>query len=206
MRMRNLKNTKEILENCSFLITNPLEKKGSWQDAFVKKQPIYLEIGMGKGQFLYQNALSHQDINFIGIEKFDNVLAKAILKMEELPNLRVIRFDAEQIDQVFSKEIDLLYLNFSDPWPKKRHWSRRLTSPLFLEKYEGIFQGEKKIEMRSDNVPLFTYSIEMLSQKGYGLSEVSFDYHKEKEDLIMSEYEQKFSRQGDKIYHLFARK
>ena len=138
MRIRNVKNKEEILNNCSFLIENPKEYKGKFKELFANDNPIYLEIGMGKGQFIYENAKKYKDINFIGIERFDSIMAKAILKMEEVPNLRLIKYDASLIEEVFDHEIDKLYLNFSDPWPKNRHENRRLTSKVFLEKYQNI--------------------------------------------------------------------
>ena len=139
MRIRNVKNKEEILDNCSFLLNNPKEYKGKFKELFNNDNPIYLEIGMGKGQFIYQNAKKYKDINFIGIERFDSIMAKAILKMEKLDNLILIKYDANLIDDLFDHEIDKIYLNFSDPWPKNRHENRRLTSKLFLEKYKYIF-------------------------------------------------------------------
>lgn len=206
MRLRNVKNKEEILNNCPFLIKDPKTHRGSFEDIFQNDHPIYIEIGMGKGDFLVENAKRYPMINFIGIEKFDSVLVKAIPKLEGLKNIRVIRMDATEIESVFEREVSYLYLNFSDPWPKARHAFRRLTSPLFLARYDSIFKEEKMLEMKTDNEALFIYSLETLSQYGYGLSEVSFDYHKEKEDIIMSEYEKRFTSRGDKVYHLFAKK
>lgn len=206
MRLRNVKNKEEILNNCPLLIKNPKEYRGSFQTLFQNDHPLYLEIGMGKGDFLVENAKRNPMINFIGIEKFDSVLVKAIPKLEGLENIRIIRMDATEIETVFKNEVSYLYLNFSDPWPKARHGFRRLTSPLFLARYDAIFKDEKRIEMKTDNEDLFIYSLETLSQNGYGLSDVSFDYHKEKEDIIMSEYEKRFTSRGDKVFHLFAKK
>ncbi len=204
MRIRNVKNKEEILNNCSFLIENPKEYKGKFKEVFANDNPIYLEIGMGKGQFIYENAKKYKDINFIGIERFDSIMAKAILKMEEVPNLRLIKYDASLIEEVFNHEIDKLYLNFSDPWPKNRHENRRLTSKVFLEKYQNIFKDKQQIEVRTDNRDFFLYSVESLGDMEYTLNDVSFNY--QSKDLIMTEYESKFRKKGAKIYHLFAEK
>lgn len=209
MRLRNVKNKEEILDNCSYLIKNPEDYKGKWQELFANNNPIYLEIGMGKGKFLIENALKYPHINYIGIEKFDSIIARAIKKISsfsDIPNLRIIRMNALEIDKVFNKEISKLYLNFSDPWPKKRWYDRRLTSKIFLDKYDYIFKDTKKIEMKTDNEDLFIYSLETLSEKGYHLSDISFNYHKTHQDIIMSEYEERFAKAGKNVFHLFAQK
>lgn len=204
MRIRNVKNKEEILDNCSFLLSNPKEYKGKFKELFNNDNPIYLEIGMGKGQFIYQNAKKYKDINFIGIERFDSIMAKAILKMEKLDNLILIKYDANLINDLFDHEIDKIYLNFSDPWPKNRHENRRLTSKLFLEKYKNIFKDKERIEVRTDNRDFFLYSVESLGDMGYLLNDVSFNY--QSSDLIMTEYESKFRGKGANIYHFFAEK
>ena len=191
MRIRNVKNKEEILDNCSFLLNNPKEYKGKFKELFNNDNPIYVEIGMGKGQFIYQNAKKYKDINFIGIERFDSIMAKAILKMEKLDNLILIKYDANLIDDLFDHEIDKIYLNFSDPWPKNRHENRRLTSKLFLEKYKNIFKDKERIEVRTDNRDFFLYSVESLGDMGYLLNDVSFNY--QSPDLIMTEYESTIS-------------
>lgn len=204
MRIRNVKNKEEILDNCSFLLNNPKEYKGKFKELFNNNNPIYVEIGMGKGQFIYQNAKKYKDINFIGIERFDSIMAKAILKMEKLDNLILIKYDANLIDDLFDHEIDKIYLNFSDPWPKNRHENRRLTSKIFLEKYKNIFKYKERIEVRTDNRDFFLYSVESLGDMGYLLNDVSFNY--QAPDLIMTEYESKFRGKGANIYHFFAEK
>ena len=207
MRLRNVKNKEEILNNSDYLIKNPTDYKGKWKNLFKNDNPIYIEIGMGKGKFLLENALKYKNINYIGIERFDSVMAKAIKKIpEDIDNLKLIRMNALDIDKVFSKEIDLIYLNFSDPWPKKRWHDRRLTSKIFLDKYDSLFKNTKRIEMKTDNEDLFIYSLETLSNKGYALSDISFDYHKTHSDIIMSEYEERFSKEEKNVYHLFAQK
>jgi tRNA (guanine-N7-)-methyltransferase len=158
---------------------------------------------MGKGQFIINNAINNPNINFIGIEKYDSVIAKGLQKIPEgINNLLVIRADALDIDKIFDKEIDMIYLNFSDPWPKKRHHLRRLSSKIFLEKYENIFVNNKAIEMRTDNSDLFAYSLVSFSSYGYVFEEVDLDLHKNNKPLITTEYEDKFSSKGMPIYYV----
>ena len=208
MRLRNVKNKEEILNNSTFLVKDYLDYKGSWNNYFKNDNPIYIEIGMGKGKFIIENAIKYPDINFVGIEKYDSVLAKSLPKIpDNLTNLAIIRMDALNIDNVFSKEISRIYLNFSDPWPKDRHHLRRLTSKVFLEKYDSIFKDIAEIFQRTDNQQLYIYSLESLSSFGYKLSDISFDLHNSaSDDLITTEYEDKFSSKGMPIYSLVARK
>ena len=206
MRLRNLKNKEEIINNCDFIITDPFKYIGKWKDLFKNNNPIHIEIGMGMGKFIYENALNNPDINYIGIERYDNVIARAIKKLDKLDNLILVRMDAREIDEVFKKEIDLIYLNFSDPWPKKRSINKRLTSPVFLEKYDKIFKNTNNIIMKTDNRDLFIYSIESLSNYGYKLSNISFDLHESSDNIITTEYEDKFVSIGKNIYYLEALK
>ena len=207
MRLRNVKNKDEILNASSYLVRNPEENIGKWKEVFGNDKPIYIEIGMGKGKFIIENALKYPEINFIGIEKFDSVLARSLPKIPEgLDNLLIIRMDALNIEKVFSKEIDRIYLNFSDPWPKARHHLRRLSSKVFLEKYDLIFKGDREIHQKTDNQGLYIYSLMSYSENGYVLGDISFDLHKDKEDIITTEYEDKFSRKGMPIYSVVATK
>ena len=208
MRLRNVKNKEEILNGSKYLIKNPEEYIGKWDQLFEKKQPIYIEIGMGKGKFLIENAIKYPDINFIGIEKYDSVVAKSLPKIPEcLTNIVVIRIDALNIDKVFDKEIERIYLNFSDPWPKVRHSMRRLSSKVFLEKYDKIFKGEKNIYLRTDNRDLFTFSLESFSQYGYVLHDINLNLHEiDQPDIITTEYEDKFVEAGLPIYQVVATK
>ena len=208
MRLRNVKNKEEILNSSDKLIKNPSDYKGSWNKIFDNNNPIYIEIGMGKGDFIIQNALKYPNINFIGIEKFDSVIARAIQKVpEELNNLFLIRMDARDIENVFNKEIDRIYLNFSDPWPKKRHWDRRLTSNRFLKRYDSIFKKDCDIIQKTDNVDLFQYSVVSLSQYGYKIDQLLLDLHSNNDiDNITTEYEQRFASKGIKILYLRATK
>ena len=207
MRLRNVKNKKEIMENSSYLVKDPCLYKGKWKELFGNDNPIYIEIGMGKGKFIIDNALAYPDINFIGIEKYDSVIAKGLQKIPEgLNNLVMVRWDALNINDIFSKEIDRIYLNFSDPWPKKRHHLRRLSSRVFLEKYEDIFSGKRIIEMRTDNRDLFQYSLVSFSEFGYTLEKVSLDLHTDDMPEITTEYEDKFSKDGMPIYYVMCNK
>lgn len=206
MRIRNVKNKEEILNNSKYLIQNPQDYIGKWSTFFNNSNPIYIEIGMGKGKFIIENAKKYPNINFIGIEKQDSILVRSLQKIvEDIPNLIIVRMNALTIDEVFSKEVSRIYLNFSDPWPKKRHYFRRLTSNIFLDKYDKIFKDTKEIYMRTDNASLYTYSIETLSNHGYYLKDISLDLHKDcEEELITTEYEDKFSKENKPIYSLVA--
>ena len=201
MRLRNVKNKEEIMNQSSYLIRNPEDYIGKWNSLFSNNHPIYIEIGMGKGKFIIENAIHYPNINFIGIEKYDSVIAKALQKIPEgLPNLRMVRADALNIDAFFDHEVDCIYLNFSDPWPKKRHHLRRLSSSVFLKKYESIFRKQQLIEMRTDNRELFQYSLVSFSTFGFLLEEVSLDLHHDNMPMITTEYEDKFSSKDMPIY------
>lgn len=206
MRLRNVKNKQEIMDSSNYLITNPFDYIGKWNTVFGNCNPIHLEIGTGKGNFITGKALNNPDINFIGIEKFDSVIARCLEKIPDgLPNLKIIRMNALEIDKVFKKEIATIYLNFSDPWPKKRWYKRRLTSSIFLDKYDSLFQNDACIIQKTDNTELFEYSICSLSRHGYTITDISFDlHHSEIKDNIMTEYEEKFSKKGNPIYYLVA--
>ena len=170
MRLKKVKGALEKIELSEYYVKSPEQYKENWNKVFENENPIRLEIGMGKGNFIIGMAKKFPNINFIGIEMYDSVMVKSIdsLKKEEyIPNLKLILMDARNIENVFGKEIDRIYLNFSDPWPKARHAKRRLTSKVFLEKYDSIFKGEKSIYMKTDNDDLFTYSIESLQEHGY---------------------------------------
>ena len=206
MRLRNVKNKEEILQASSFLVKEPKKYCGKWSSYFHNTNPIYIEIGMGKGKFIREHAKRYPSINFIGIEKYDSVVAKCLPHIDsELKNLAIIRMDALEIDQVFSHEISRIYLNFSDPWPKNPHHLRRLSSKIFLEKYESIFCSDKEIWMRTDNADLFCYSLMSFSEAGYVLRNLTFDLHKDlPEDFITTEYEDRFSERGMPIYSVEA--
>ena len=211
MRLKNVKGANEIIEKGTYFISNPTNYKGNWESVFENNNPINIEIGMGKGDFIIENAIKYPNINFIGIEKFDSVIVRAIQKSNELElkNLKLIRMDALNIDEVFSQEIDTIYLNFSDPWPKARHEKRRLTSKIFLEKYSKIFKTKEHIIMKTDNIDLFNYSKESLESNGYHINYYTNDlYQNQKylQDNIPTEYEKKFVKLGIKINKLDATK
>ena len=209
MRLKNVKGANEIIIKGTYYVDDPYINKGNWDKVFNNNNPIYIEIGIGKGKFIIENALKYPNINFIGIEKYDSVLVRAIQKSNdlELNNLKLIRMDAKRIEEVFSNEIDRIYLNFSDPWPKDRHYKRRLTSFVFLDKYEHIFKNNKYIIMKTDNINLFNFSVESLTNSGYTIEFMTNDLHSLNDIYnIMTEYEEKFSNKGIKINKLIARK
>lgn len=205
MRQRNVKNKKEIINNSKYIIMNPTDYKGTWQRLFNNNNPIYIEIGMGKGDFILENAINNPNINYIGIEKFDSIIALAIKKIEkfDISNLKLIRMDALNIDNVFYREISKIFLNFSDPWPKPRHAKRRLTSDVFLKKYDNIFKNERVIEMKTDNQSLFEYSLISFNNDEYKIQEISLDLHNSSIiNNVMTEYERKFSANNKSIYYV----
>ncbi len=206
MRLRNVKNAVSILENSPYYLKNPLEYRGNFQTLFSNSNPIHLEIGTGKGQFLIQMAKKFPNINFIGVEKYASVLVRAIEKvsLENISNIRFFCYDAKDLEKVFTKEIHTLYLNFSDPWPKVRHAKRRLTSPNFLKVYDAIFKDKNRIIQKTDNISLFSYSLETLSQYGYIFERVSLDLLNTDISNVLTEYEEKFSSLGYKINYLKA--
>ena len=203
-----MKNKKEIINSSILVVNNPFEYRGKWRDLFQNNNPIYIEIGMGKGDFILEKAKKYPNINFIGIEKYDSILALAIKKIDvSLSNLKLIRMDAKDIDYVFENEIDEIFLNFSDPWPKPRHAKRRLTSNEFLTKYDLLFRNNKIIEMKTDNRGLFEYSLISFNENAYQIKEISLNLHKDNyPDNIMTEYERKFSLQNNVIYYVKVEK
>lgn len=204
MRLKKVKGALEIVSNSDYVIKEPKKYRGKYKSLFGNNNSVHIEIGSGKGDFIINMAKAYPSINFIGIEKYDSVLCKIVnkLELENIKNLKLICMDAIEIDEVFNKEIDTLYLNFSDPWPKKRHAKRRLTSPNLLKKYDGIFKDKPHIILKTDNRGLFEYSLVSLSNYGYIFKEVSLDYNDE--NNVETEYEKKFRSKGMPIYHLEA--
>lgn len=205
MRLKHVKGAEEVILNSTYVILNPEKYKGNFKTVFNNENPIHVEIGMGKGDFLIKLAKQNPDINFIGIEKYDSVLVRAIQKIENdfLKNIRFIRMDAMNIENVFMTEIDTIYLNFSDPWPKARHEKRRLTSSPFLIKYDKIFKDKKHIVMKTDNRKLFEFSIISFVNYGYKIKDISLNlYDDELKDNIPTEYETKFASLGYPIYKI----
>lgn len=203
MRLRNVKGAKEIIDNSPYIIKNPNDYRENYQKVFGNNNPIHIEIGMGKGDFIIENAKKYPNINFIGIEKFDSVIVRAVQKLEneEIPNLKLIKIDANEIDDVFDKEISVIYLNFSDPWPKARHAKRRLSSEIFLNKYDSVFIDKKRIIMKTDNRKLFEYSIKSFTDYGYKIEDISLNlYEDDIKNNVPTEYETRFHNRGCLIY------
>lgn len=212
VRLRNVKGSREAIAECEFTINDYKEFAGNWADVFKNDNPIHIEIGMGKGKFITELAMNNPDINYIGIEKYSSVLIRAVEKRRELSvdNLLFIRMDAVFIDEAFAKgEVDRIYLNFSDPWPKDRHAKRRLTSTQFLERYDKILKPDGRIEFKTDNRELFDFSLEEIPKTVFKIKDYTFDLHGNKESDIysgnvMTEYEEKFVLRGNPICKLVA--
>lgn len=210
MRLRNIPGSREIIAENNWCIQEPEKQKGHWNDIFGNGHPIYIEIGMGKGQFLTTLAKQNPDINYIGIEKYSSVLLRGLQKLEEEPleNVRFIRMDAETICDVFAKnEVAKIYLNFSDPWPKDRHAKRRLTSRQFFARYDKILKPEGVVEFKTDNVDLFDFSLEEVKEANWNLDAFTRDLHHDdtmNQGNVMTEYEERFSSNGNPIHKLIA--
>lgn len=217
MRLRNIPGAKEIIRTSEYVVQNPEARKGLWAAVFPKRQPLHIEVGMGKGRFLMDMAALHPDRNYVGIEMYDSVLLRAIQKRESreeekerLSNLLFLCVDARNLPEIFDRgEVDRVYLNFSDPWPKARHAKRRLTSCEFLKRYEKILSPGGCVEFKTDNRQLFEFSLEEIERAGWELLEKTYDLHREESMMagnVMTEYEEKFSQMGNPIYKLTARK
>lgn len=210
MRMRKKKNLDARFERCaSVMVSDPRAVRGKWRELFGNDNPIRLEIGCGKGRFILETARRNPDINFVAIEKEEGALIMATEKAiaEELPNLRFLSFDAAALNEIFAPgEVSLIYLNFSDPWPPNRQRKRRLTWRAFLAVYDEILEAEGAIFFKTDNQRLFEWSLGELCQNDWLLQNISLDLHKSDYDNIMTEYEEKFSAQGYRIYRVEARK
>ena len=206
MRLRNITGSRDIIAESPLVIHKPEKVKGKWSELFGNNFPIRIEVGMGKGRFICELARNSPDINYIGIEKYSSVLLRALQKMEEepLPNLLFIRMDAENIAEIFDKEeVDRIYLNFSDPWPKDRHAKRRLPSREFLTRYDRFLKKDGVLEFKTDNKELFDFALEELDPAGWKAVRVTYDLHHDIEMMegnVMTEYEEKFSSKGNPIY------
>ncbi len=207
MRLRNITGSRDVIAASDYVVQEAIQKEcpGTWKTIFGNDNPIHIEIGMGKGKFIHTMAKEHPEINYVGIEKYSSVLLRAIQKMEqeELPNLKFLRMDAEEIDQVFGKgEVDKIYLNFSDPWPKDRHAKRRLPSKEFLARYDVILKEGSRLEFKTDNRDLFDFAVEELEPAGWKADYITYDLHSDEklmEGNVMTEYEEKFSSMGNPI-------
>ena len=210
MRLKNIPGAKEAVQKSEYVVQDPQALRGRWHEFFGKDAPLYIEVGMGKGRFIMEMARKHPDICLIGIEMYDSVLLRALQKKQELeeagvllPNLKFIRVDARLLPEIFGKnEVDRIYLNFSDPWPKARHDKRRLTSRVFLQRYDQILKPDGKVEFKTDNRTLFDFSLEEATEAGWTIEQHTFDLHHDPEmceDNVMTEYEEKFSSLGSPI-------
>lgn len=215
MRLRNIPGAKEVIENSPYVVHEPQKQKGQWSHVFENDHPIHIEVGMGKGRFLMDMAKIHPEVNYVGIEMYDSVLLRALQKREEyeqnegtLTNLYFMCVDARLLPEIFEKgEVEKIYLNFSDPWPKARHAKRRLTSRQFLERYDQILIPEGSVEFKTDNRELFEFSLEEVKEAGWTLEASTFDLHHNEELMkgnVMTEYEEKFSSMGNPIHKLIA--
>lgn len=206
MRLKNIPGARDVISESDWVIHEPEKQKGIWQQVFGNANPIHIEVGMGKGKFLYEMARLHPEINYIGIEKYSSVLLRAIQKMEQqtLLNLRFIRMDAEDIAEIFAKdEVGRIYLNFSDPWPKDRHAKRRLPSRQFLARYDQFLQRDGVLEFKTDNKELFDFAVEEVPEAGWQIGKLTYDLHHDAEMVqgnVMTEYEERFSSMGNPIY------
>lgn len=208
MRLRNIPGSREAIAESGFVVHEDVmkEKKGCWNTVFGNEKPIFLEVGMGKGKFITELAIRCPQNNYVGIEKYSSVLLRALEKreqMEEVDNLYFLRMDAEELPEVFGEnEVSGIYLNFSDPWPKDRHAKRRLPSKEFLARYDKILKPEGKVEFKTDNRGLFDFALEQVKEAGWDLEACTFDLHHDEtmmEGNIMTEYEERFSAQGNPI-------
>ena len=211
MRLRNIPGADEVVSNSSFCIQAPTEHKGNWANVFGNNNPIHIEIGMGKGRFIMDLAALNPNINYIGIERYTSVLLRAVQKMEEnpLPNVRFLCVDAATLPEIFAEEeVNRIYLNFSDPWPKDRHARRRLTSSEFLARYDQFLAKNGRLEFKTDNVGLFDFSLEEINNSDVWHIDVhTYDLHEDPMlnfGNVMTEYEEKFSSMGNPICKLIA--
>lgn len=213
MRLRNITGADKYIENSEFVVQDFKAMKGNWKQVFENSAPLHIEVGMGKGRFMMDMAKANPDINYVGIEMYSSVLLRAVQKMEEapLPNLKFIRMDAREIEEVFEQgEVDQIYLNFSDPWPKDRHAKRRLPSRQFLARFANVLKEDSNIEFKTDNRDLFDFAVEEVEPAGWTILQITYDLHHDEamnEGNIMTEYEEKFSSMGNPIYkYIITRK
>lgn len=211
MRLRNIPEARDVIAATELVIKEAEKYKGHWQDFWENDKPLHIEVGMGKGQFMMGMAAAHPEINYIGIEMYSSVLLRAIQKLEKdpLPNLRFLQIDAKDIEEYFEEgEVDKLYLNFSDPWPKDRHAKRRLPSRQFLSRFGHIIKKDSVIEFKTDNRGLFDFAVEEVEPAGWEIVEITYDLHHDEKlnaGNIMTEYEEKFSAKGNPIYKYIIR-
>lgn len=209
MRLRNIPGAEETLRQYPVFVPNPTEFKGKWHERFGNDRPIHVEIGCGKGRFITTLAERHPDLNFIAIELKAEVILRAAQKteMRAIPNLAMVQYNAAMLSDLFADgELCCIYLNFSDPWPKSRHYKRRLTYATFLSLYRQVLGSEGRIELKTDNEGLFEFSLNQFANEGFQLRNITFDLHQSAlaQDNVMTEYEQRFSERGQRIYRTEA--
>ena len=206
MRLKNVPGAREAIAASDLVIKDAESLKGKWREYWGNDKEIHIEVGMGKGKFMMGMAKAHPDVNYIGIEMYSSVLYRAVqkLELEPLDNLKYLLLDAKDIANVFDQgEVDRIYLNFSDPWPKDRHAKRRLPSRQFLARFDQILKDGGVIEFKTDNKDLFTFAEEEVEPAGWKILEITYDLHNDEkmvEGNIMTEYEEKFSSMGNPIY------
>lgn len=209
MEYVKIKNADRIVKDCPYVVNNPKTYKGKWNQFFQNGNPIYLELGMGRGDFIIEMAKKYPNINFIGLEAVDSQMVPAVqhLRNEKLANLKLICGDAMDIDQIFQKEIDTIYLTFCDPWPKKHDDKKRFTHINYLKKYDKVFKKQKHIILKTDNKGFFAYSLETLSNYWYTFKRVSLDLHHDENPIsnVMTNYEKQYFKEGRPIYYVDAR-
>lgn len=209
MEYNVVKNASGILNSSKYYVSNPTKYKGKWNDFFGNHNPIYLELGTGRGEFIIQMAKKYPEYNFIGLELNESQIATAAKKLERenIKNLKLIKDDARNIVSIFGKEIDTIYLTFSEPWPKKRDEKNRFTHESYLKLYDRIFKKNKHIILKTDNKGLFAYSLETLSQYWYVFDCVSLDLHNDERKIenIMTDFEKQYFKEGRPIYYLDAK-
>lgn len=205
MRLRNIPAAAGVIAESEYCISDYTKHKGAWRDLFGNDHPLVMEIGMGKGKFLMEFARENRDVNCLGVERYESVLYRAVLKLRDEPlnNIRFLCVDAALLSDLFEEgEIDRIYLNFSDPWPKERHAKRRLTSRIFLDRYDHILKKGGCIEFKTDNRPLFDFTVEEAKEAGWHIDACTYDLHRDfkmNAGNIMTEYEEKFSSKGNPI-------
>lgn len=209
MRLRHIPGSEEAIETSPHVVQDPAQYRGRFRELFGNDNPIRIEVGMGKGRFIMELAQQNPEINYIGIERYSSVLLRALQKREELdlPNIYFMCIDAKELGEIFApEEVEKIYLNFSDPWPKDRHARRRLTSPEFMKVYDQVLAKDGVVEFKTDNQGLFTYSLEAIPEAGWKIDAFTRDLHHSEmnEGNVMTEYEEKFSSMGNPICKLVA--
>jgi len=208
MRYNVIKNADKIVKNSKFVVNNPYENKNKWSQIFGNNNPICLELGMGRGNFIIEMAKKYPKINFIGLELYDSQMVMAVEKLANtnLNNILLINADAREIDKMFGKEIDTIYLTFSEPWPKKQDEKKRFTHESYLKLYDKIFKKNKHIILKTDNKGLFAYSLESLSQYWYSFERVSLDLHHDENKIenVMTDFEKQYFKENRPIYYVDA--